>query len=287
MMEREQIRTALATKLMGWTQMYLVEYDTDVWMEPSGEDKLLGMDGWLVVEGMYDYRDWRPDEDWKQCGMVIEAMREKGWCWDGSFTDDEDGVWCSWWRVTDDGDVSDDTSFSGVGDTFCEAVCYVAALALEAIEGVDMADGAHLGVSAERALATILGGEPSPTKDECMSDEEFAEWIRSAPEKLGDFDYSEASRWLARYYLLALEDGCKAKDAWDVWDVIKAKLPKVAKEEAGEMTGFMHGWAHNAARKILAMPPASNPAILTIQSACASTIIGAIAAKAIEAANGE
>jgi len=42
-------------------------------MEPSGEP-----DGLFVVEGMYDWRDWKPDENWPQCGLVIEAMREKG-----------------------------------------------------------------------------------------------------------------------------------------------------------------------------------------------------------------
>ena len=24
---------------------------------------------------------WRPDEDWQQCGLVIEAMRRDGWEW--------------------------------------------------------------------------------------------------------------------------------------------------------------------------------------------------------------
>lgn len=43
-------------------------------------------------------------------------------------------------------------------------------------------DGAEFGVTAERALGTILGGEPTPTDDECMDPIAFEEYIRSAPD---------------------------------------------------------------------------------------------------------
>ena len=128
-----------------------------------------------------------------------------------------------------------------------------------------MGDGAHLGVTAGRALGTILGGEPSPTKEDGMTHEQFALWIRSAPQALEDMPkdngYSEASRWLARRFLLLLETGCKADD---VWDTFKDKWPDDA-DEAGDMTGFMHGWALNAALHTLKLPPAPNPALLTIE----------------------
>lgn len=65
-------------------------------------------------------------------------------------------------------------------------------------------DGAHLGVSASRALDTILGDKPSPNKEEGMNQEEFALWVRSAPFSLkdisGDDAYGEAARWLAKRY---------------------------------------------------------------------------------------
>ena len=109
-MEREQIRTVLATKLMGWT----LSPNGYWWQDRHGSC--------VQAEGT-----WQPDVSWSQCGcMIVEAMRAQGWCWDGSFTD-EGNFWCSWWRATDDGD---HVYFSGVGDTFPEAVSYVAALAM-------------------------------------------------------------------------------------------------------------------------------------------------------------
>ncbi|GAI19472.1 unnamed protein product, partial [marine sediment metagenome] len=42
-----------------------------------------------------------------------------------------------------------------------------------------LADGAHLNVSASRALETILGSKESPEEGERRTDTEFAEWIRS------------------------------------------------------------------------------------------------------------
>ena len=125
-----------------------------------------------------------------------------------------------------------------------------------------MMDGAHLGVTAEWALATILGGEPSPAEDERMTDGEFAEWVRSAPEDFKDADYSEASRRLARYFLLVLEDGFEG-GTWEAWETAKERWPDVINEDC-DFTGFMCGWAFNAARKVFGMPPAQNPALLTI-----------------------
>lgn len=143
-----------------------------------------------------------------------------------------------------------------------------------------MSDGAHLGVSAGRALATILGGESQPADEEQKSQEEFAAWIRSAPESLKDIGgedrYSEGSRWLARRYLLVMEEwfarSMYQRRPWSprylsmsdaAWADFKTKWPKDA-EEAGGMTGFMHGWAFNAARNVLGMSPVGNPALLTL-----------------------
>ena len=54
-MELEHMRRILAERGMGWTIP-----DTDL--------------------GAAVLALWHPDTDWAQCGMVIEAMREKGWC---------------------------------------------------------------------------------------------------------------------------------------------------------------------------------------------------------------
>ena len=132
-----------------------------------------------------------------------------------------------------------------------------------------MADGAHLGVTARRALGTILGGEPPPKEAEQLAHEEFALHIRSTEHALEDVlkneddadAYSAASRWLAKRFLLLMEQGCKPDD---LWDAFKNKWPD-DEEEAGGMTGFMHGWATNAALHTLKLPPIPNPALLTIE----------------------
>lgn len=123
-----------------------------------------------------------------------------------------------------------------------------------------LADGAHLNVSAKRALDTILGGKESPEENERMSGAEFAEWIRSTPTEASGTDYGGAARLIAKLYLMALEDGCDAQDPWDVWDVVEERWPQVAERAAGG-TGFMHGWAFNAARHVLDLPPVNNPAL--------------------------
>lgn len=134
-----------------------------------------------------------------------------------------------------------------------------------------LADGAHLNVSARRALDTILGGKESPKEDERMSQAEFAEWIRSTPteeedvdENL-DFDYGEAARLIAKLYLRALEEAVASQDSHEVWQVVQERWPKAAKRAEGG-TGFMHGWAFNAARHVLKLPPVSNPALIEIET---------------------
>lgn len=134
-----------------------------------------------------------------------------------------------------------------------------------------LSDGAHLNIDAKRSLGVILGGEKHPDKDELGSDESFAEWIRSAPMDFGgDLSYSEASRRIANLYLQVLEDGRSSKQvgdsarAWDIWRVAKKRWPELASGASGA-SGFMHGWAFNAARHVLNMPPVQNPALLELQ----------------------
>jgi len=111
-MELERMREVLAEKAMGWHKGARV-----VWINTE--------EAW----GECDF-SWEPDADWEQCGMVIEAMRKKGWCWEGSFAD-EGSVWCEWWRVIE---YEENVCFSGRGKTFTQAVCYVAAMAIEGWE---------------------------------------------------------------------------------------------------------------------------------------------------------
>jgi len=132
-------------------------------------------------------------------------------------------------------------------------------------------DGAHLNMDAKQSLGVILGGEEHPSKDELGSDESFAEWIRSAPMDFGgDLSYSEASRRIANLYLQVLEDGRSSKQVsgcareWDIWRVAKKRWPELTSGASGA-SGFMHGWAFNAARHVLSMPPVQNPALFELQ----------------------
>jgi hypothetical protein len=153
------------------------------------------------------------------------------------------------------------------------------------------ADGAHMGVSAERALKTILGGEPEPTEDEQMDADTFRQWIQTAERQ---DTYEEGARLCARYlleYLIAHpEDMQRPLDATYDWGRLRAEQGDqfverevLAKYQVSEgvfdkaaaanpdlkamtrdLTGFMVGWAFNAARRCLELPPAPNPALLTV-----------------------
>lgn len=154
-----------------------------------------------------------------------------------------------------------------------------------------MTDGAHLGVSADRALDTILGGNPSPSEDEQMDAETFRTWIKTADR---EDSYGEVARLCARYLLEYLEthpeDSQLPLEPTHDWERMRADLGDVfpsreqmAKYQTAEglfdkaevahphlkemgLTGFMAGWAFNAARRCLEMPPAPNPALLTINT---------------------
>jgi len=77
---------------------------------------------------------WRPDEKWYQCGMVIEAMRKKGWDFQVRETDGERAAWAVFWK--------DDPEIDGHGHAakILPAVCQAAYRALGGTERVKMGD---------------------------------------------------------------------------------------------------------------------------------------------------
>ena len=121
-------------------------------------------------------------------------------------------------------------------------------------------DGADLGIKPTRALETIFGKE-QPKKEEELSKEKMRQEILAQPdeyEKVED-TYDANTMWLAKQFLKMLEEGIK-----EDMDFLYDEMKKRNGERNYGYTGFMVGWANNAARYCLDKPPQSNPAIVTI-----------------------
>lgn len=146
-------------------------------------------------------------------------------------------------------------------------------------------DGADLGVSAERALGTVLGGKPSPEKDEQMDPVQFEAWIMSHTSDLHSYEGTAAyaAKLILDHFRAHPEDTSiptepkylmdkkpDGTDDWDTWRQDKSvrNLTDVMFEypefKALDLTGFMWGWAVNAARRCCELPSVPNPAIVTI-----------------------
>ena len=147
-------------------------------------------------------------------------------------------------------------------------------------------DGADLGVGAERALKTVLGGEEQPTEEEKQTPEQMLASIRGAA--LIDLDYGTTALACARLILEAYErypvlreeptEAVYLQDAAGkmVWPAVHLRpgLHSILKElfedeqqrldVLSDLTGFMWGWAVNAVRYAMGEPPVPNPAIVEI-----------------------
>lgn len=157
-----------------------------------------------------------------------------------------------------------------------------------------MTDGAHAGITAGRALGTILGGDPSPTKDEGMTPAQMRAYLESGT---GEDAYSESARRLGQAALalcdahpeidwatvpvsddLEFPDGVGDGTDWDqrwknrivktegfdtLWKRLDPEGYRRLMDEEGP-TGFQFGWGTNAARYALGLPPTPNPALLTV-----------------------
>lgn len=145
-------------------------------------------------------------------------------------------------------------------------------------------------------MRTILGGEPAPGPDEGRDPDEMRAWLLAAPTvdefeaaiaaqpDLNEEDYTQCARVAARVMLEAfLAEPRLASlplDAEYDWDADPDRGAKGMRAEyiihrglstelrdrdvrlpAG-MSGFQWGWAVNAARYCVELPPTPNPAIL-------------------------
>jgi hypothetical protein len=140
-----------------------------------------------------------------------------------------------------------------------------------------MGDGTNLGIDAERALKTILGGEPSPGEAEQQTPEQ----VRARVEAAKPTSYSGATDCLTRAVLRLFAE----REDTQVWptdpgyDTIDGKFQAVGPnlfdaakgvatpdeaEAFDGCTGFMWGFAVNQARWILGQHPGANPAIVEL-----------------------
>jgi FAD/FMN-containing dehydrogenase len=149
-------------------------------------------------------------------------------------------------------------------------------------------DGAHLGYGMDAALRGALGGEEPKER---LTVEKMRKQILSASDHPKSYD--ETGRACAKVILGFLERHPEASEMpadsegefgkfadgtpnWNDYHVVREGLYEYIKrsepalyeqhEEAifGELTGFMWGWAVNAARRCLELPPVANPAIIEV-----------------------
>lgn len=148
-------------------------------------------------------------------------------------------------------------------------------------------DGAHMGVSANRALKTILSGEDQPTEEEQMDPVQMRDWILQPDIDYGDDmgeGYGEVARRIARtiltYYMADPRRATIPTESEYDWEAdpdhgahgMKPEFVKhlglydIMKQEGVPFepgfTGFQWGWAVNAARRCVELPPVPNPAFL-------------------------
>ena len=130
-------------------------------------------------------------------------------------------------------------------------------------------DGAHSGIGAERALKTILGGEPAPAEDEMESREQVRKRIMAAPGPGGEWrveTYGQAADAIAKALVFLIEEdpSLLGDDKADgLYDLIEKRWPGFD-DRIGGASGFQVGWATNCARWLYEQRPVPNPALLTI-----------------------
>jgi len=95
----------------------------------------------------------------------------------------------------------------------------------------------------------------SSQEGDMRTPEQMREYIMSAPVlRRRSKRLWEAALWLARQYLILLDE-CYEGNLWD-------EVKKKTRWRDMDFTGFMVGWAENAARYVKGKPEKENPAIV-------------------------
>jgi hypothetical protein len=157
-------------------------------------------------------------------------------------------------------------------------------------------DGAHLGVSAKRALDTILGGRPEPAEAEQEDAASVRARILAATQRGGaPASYEDCADMVAGMVLMFYDahpealgwpveaahhwerDGKTvdpAESGWDNLTVVNdgpdlyGDVNAFTEGKLSDLgiTGFQWGWAVNAARFTKSLPPEPNPALIEVRS---------------------
>ena len=126
-------------------------------------------------------------------------------------------------------------------------------------------DGASEGIIPTRALRTILGEEPHPPMDDQNTPSTLARMIEEAPEPppknedVSNSGYDEMCLYMAKWMC----DTLRSDQSLNMNAAYDAAI-KLGMKDIGP-TGFMVGWAYNAARTVLNLPAVGNPAIVKLQ----------------------
>lgn len=137
-----------------------------------------------------------------------------------------------------------------------------------------MGDGSHYATTANRALNTILGGEPQPVTDEICTPEQVLKRIMDCPLPEGpspftgdatEESYSKATDCIARAMLETTTDENRDEDYSEAWYRAKARWPNLD-DWIGGASGFMVGFAWNTVRYIKGWGEVANPALCTIET---------------------
>ena len=103
-------------------------------------------------------------------------------------------------------------------------------------------------------------GGTQPTEKEHLSKGELVAKIMAMSDLYkGGMDYENSTLWLAKQFYLLKKDGIKGD-----MDFLYQEMKKKNGLQTCDFTGFMVGWAYNAAAWLMDEPPAPNPALLTI-----------------------
>ena len=128
-----------------------------------------------------------------------------------------------------------------------------------------MSDGSR-GYTAKQGVEAVLGGKDIDKMNKgegAMSPGEMREYLLDGHD---DDGYADASRKIGGWYLTEFEKDpslMELKES-EQWEEMKKRTSSQNTDFINGCTGFMVGWAVNAARYALGKNQVANPAIMTI-----------------------